>query len=178
MGGVGLLHLPNCLSHRTEQSLAAPQLDWNQRLYSVGTNLPCAGNPNSDVIMQYQATEASQPKEPRHSHTLQLIVISLPLYYPVPPMVPLGVELCSNSSISTVGGTCPSMLTCFRTLKCPVLVCTMSPAVTRYTIRRQFHRETVSRESYQCWPFTFTVLTLILKSLPSFLLFISFQLLF
>ncbi len=106
MVGVCLLHPPNCLSHRTEQTLAAPQLDSIQSLHSADTHLPHAGSPYSDAIMQYQATEASQPNELRRWHTLQLIFISLPLYNPLPLMVPLGVELDAKSS---VGSTCPSM---------------------------------------------------------------------
>lgn len=93
-----------------QNKLTAPQLDWNLSLHSVRIHFPCAGNADSDAIMQYQATEASQPNEPWHSHTLQLIVISPPPCTTYSPLwFPYRVELVSRSSASPVRGACPSM---------------------------------------------------------------------
>lgn len=106
------------------------QLDWNQGLHLIGAHLPHAGNPYSDAIMQYQATAASQPNKPRRCHTLQPIVIFLPLYHPLPPIVPSRVELELYSCASHSGGTCPGLFTRLRTCAQYVLFCS---AVLQWT---------------------------------------------
>lgn len=97
-GCTGWGRLPSPPASIVCETARVPQLEWNQSLNSEGSHLGYTGSPCSDVILQYQATETSQPNEPWHCHTLQLIVISLPLHIPsLPYGFPVGWSLAQTA---------------------------------------------------------------------------------